>query len=91
MQKRLVGRNRHPLQVLAVFDEDDKRGGAASTCYIISKNARIDALTLGISEAMGETVRHQMGTRLVFGDAEVLYYESETMEIRYISKPRQFR
>ena len=40
---------------------------------------------------MRETVGYQMGTMLVLGNADALYYESETMKIRYISKPRQFR
>ena len=66
-----------------------QQGISASTCYVISENSRIDTLTLGLSEAMRETVGHQMGTMLVFGNADALYYESETMKIRYISKPRQ--
>ncbi len=68
-----------------------QQGISASTCYVISENRRIDTLTLSLSEAMRETVGHQMGTMLVFGNADALYYESETMKIRYISKPRQFR
>lgn len=68
-----------------------QQGISASTCYVISENRRIDTLTLSLSEAMRETVGHQMGTLLVFGNADALYYESETMKIRYISKPRQFR
>ena len=66
-----------------------QQGISASTCYVISENSRIDTLTLGLSEAMRETVGYQMGTMLVFGNADALYYESETMKIRYISKPRQ--
>jgi hypothetical protein len=68
-----------------------QQGISASTCYVISENARIDTLTLGLSEAMRETIGQQMGTFLVFGNADALYYESETMKIRYISKPRPFR
>lgn len=62
-----------------------------SSCYVISENRQIDTLTLDLSEAMRVTVGRQMGTMLVFGDADALYYESETMKIRYMSKPRQFR
>ncbi|AWM34454.1 hypothetical protein [Hymenobacter nivis] len=65
-----------------------QQGIATRTCYVISENSQIDARVLDISEAMRETVGHQMGTMLVFGDADALYYESETMKIRYISKPR---
>lgn len=68
-----------------------KQGISPSTCYVISENSRIDTQTLDISDALRVTVGHQMGTMLVFGDAEMLYYESETMKIRYISKPSQFR
>ena len=68
-----------------------QQGISASTCYVISENARIDTLTLCLSEAMRETIGQQMGTFLVFGNADALYYESETMKIRYISKPRPFR
>ena len=67
-----------------------QQGISASTCYVISENSWIDTLTLGLSEAMRETVGRQMGTILVFGNADALYYESETMKIRYISKPRHF-
>lgn len=68
-----------------------QQGISGSTCYVISENSRIDTLTLSLSEAMRETVGHQMGTMLIFGNADALYYESETMKIRYMSKPRQFR
>ena len=68
-----------------------QQGISASTCYVISENSRIDTLTLGLSEAMRETIGQQMGTFLVFGNADALYYESETMKIRYISKPRPSR
>ena len=68
-----------------------QQGISASTCHVISENARIDTLTLSLSEAMRETIGQQMGTFLVFGNADALYYESETMKIRYISKPRPFR
>ncbi|TGD78423.1 hypothetical protein [Hymenobacter wooponensis] len=57
----------------------------ASTCYVISDNPRIDAQILEISEAIRVTVGRGLGTLLVFGDAALVYYESETMNIRYIS------
>jgi hypothetical protein len=53
-----------------------QQGISASTCYVISENSQIDTLTLGLSEAMREIVGHQMGTLLVFGNADALYYES---------------
>ena len=65
-----------------------RQGISATTCYVISENSRIDTQTLDISEALRVTVGYQMGTMLVFGNADMLYYESETMKIRYISKPK---
>ena len=65
-----------------------RQGISADTCYVISEDSRFDTQTLGISEALCETLGHQMGTMLVFGDADVLFYESETMKMRYISKSR---
>jgi len=56
------------------------------TCYVISENSGIDTKTLGTKEAISETVGYGMGTILVFGDADMIYFESETMNTRYISK-----
>ncbi|SMB79803.1 hypothetical protein SAMN00120144_4226 [Hymenobacter roseosalivarius DSM 11622] len=64
-------------------------GIADSTCYVISENARLDTQTLAISEALRATVGQGMGTILVFGNADLVYYECETRNIRYISKPKQ--
>lgn len=55
-------------------------------CYIISENAEIDTATLGIKRAINETVGFGMGTILVFGEADMIYYESESMNTRFISK-----
>lgn len=59
---------------------------ADKTCYVISENTEIDTQVLDIKEAISETVGCSMGTILVFGDADMIYYESETMNTRYISK-----
>jgi len=40
---------------------------------------------LDTREAIRETVGYGMGTILVFGDAEIIYFESETMNTRFIS------
>jgi hypothetical protein len=55
-------------------------------CYIISENKNIDTRTLDVQEAISETVGYGMGTILVFGNADIIYYESEEMNTRYISK-----
>jgi len=56
------------------------------SCYVISENVDIDTKTLGAKEAIKETVGSGMGTILVFGDAEMIFYECETMNTRFISK-----
>ena len=63
-----------------------KDGVDEKTCYVISENSDIDAKTLNTKEAISETVGTGMGTILVFGDADMIYFESETMNTRFISK-----
>lgn len=63
-----------------------KNGVAHKTCYVISENANIDTHTLDTKQAISETVGYGMGTILVFGDADMIYFESETINTRYISK-----
>ena len=63
-----------------------KNGVADKTCYLISENADIDTKTLDTKEAISETVGYGMGTILVFGNADMIYFESETMNTRFISK-----
>jgi hypothetical protein len=65
------------LQKKKIFDK---------TCYVISENKEIDTKNLDIETAMIETVGYGMGTILVFGKADVIFYECETMNTRYISK-----
>ena len=59
---------------------------ADKSCYVISENKEIDTKTLETKEAIRETVGYGMGTILVFGNADIIFYECETMNIRYISK-----
>lgn len=63
-----------------------KNNVASKTCYVISENADIDTKTLDTKMAISETVGYSMGTILVFGDAEIIFFESETINTRYISK-----
>ncbi|PJJ58724.1 hypothetical protein [Hymenobacter chitinivorans] len=65
------------------------QGLIGTTCYVISENPSIDTQTLTIDEALRMTVGHGMGTMLVFGNAEMAFYECETMNVRYISRPRR--
>lgn len=62
------------------------RGISEATCYVISENEKIDTMTLRINEAIDETVGWSMGTILVFGAADMIFYESETMNTRFVSK-----
>lgn len=59
--------------------------GGDNTCYVISDNSSIDTMTMNINDAISETVGYQLGTILVFGYAEVVFYEGEIND-RYISK-----
>ena len=70
----------------AILQALQKNGVADKTCYVISENTHIDTKTLDAREAISETVGHGMGTILVFGDAEIIYFESETMNTRFISR-----
>ncbi|GAA3968563.1 hypothetical protein [Hymenobacter antarcticus] len=69
-----------------ILTSTEKNGVANTTCYVISENKKIDAKFLNTKEAIAATVGHGLGTMLVFGDAEMIFYECETMNIRYISK-----
>jgi hypothetical protein len=54
-------------------------------CYVISENKQIDKQFMGIELALKATIGYGMGTILVFGDAEVIYYEGEGPKNRWIS------
>ena len=58
--------------------------------YVISENQRIDKKRLDIDTALTETIGADQGTLLVFGEAEILYSESEGFNNRWISKQKQF-
>jgi hypothetical protein len=70
----------------AILQALQKNDVASQTCYVISENADIDTKTLDTKEAINETVGYGMGTILVFGGADMVYFESETMKTRFISK-----
>lgn len=59
--------------------------GDRTSCYVISENYQIDQKVLPIKEAL-----MQIGTNsaiiLVFGNAEMIYFEGEPPFNRYISK-----
>ena len=70
----------------AILQALQRNGVADKTCYVISENRNIDTKTINTKKAIIETVGYGMGTILVFGDADMIYFESETVNTRYISK-----
>lgn len=55
-------------------------------CYVISANVQIDQQRLDIDTALDEIIGFGIGTLLVFGDAELIYYEAEGPSDRWITK-----
>ena len=55
-------------------------------CYLISESSALDQKRLDINTALKEIIGNGMGTLIVFGDAEIVYYEGEGPSDRYISK-----
>lgn len=55
-------------------------------CYIISESYEIDQQRLNIDTALDKIIGYPMGTLLVFGDAELIYYEAEGPSDRWITK-----
>jgi len=53
-------------------------------CYIMSENRDIDGRRMEIEEALTETIGYGFGTLIVFGNAEVVYYEGEGKNDRWI-------
>ncbi|MGB3776775.1 MAG: hypothetical protein WA960_00345 [Tunicatimonas sp.] len=60
--------------------------GDLKDCYVISENRDIDGRRLEIKSALKETIGADLGTLLVFGDAEIVYAEAEGFNNRWISK-----
>ena len=55
-----------------------------NSCYVISANKDLDGKLFTVSDAIDNVVG-QEGTILIFGDAEIVYYEAEAMDGRFIS------
>lgn len=55
-------------------------------CYVISENTELDTKTLDTTKAIQDIIGCGMGTILVFGNADIIFYEGESMKSRYISK-----
>jgi hypothetical protein len=61
-----------------------KGNKSISTCLVISANPDYDGMVLTVDEAIEHAIGIE-GTILIFGDAEVVYYEGEAPGNRYIS------
>ena len=55
-----------------------------STCFVISTDSEYDGKTMLVEEAIENVVGIE-GSILIFGDAEIIYYEGEAPSRRYIS------
>ena len=67
--------------------EDTVTGlGNPTDCYVISEDSQMDGRRMKIDEAMLKIFGNGMGTLLVFGDANQVYYEGEGPSDRWISK-----
>ena len=55
-------------------------------CYAISEDQDLDTQTLNTLQAIKEIIGRGNGTILVFGDANIIFYEGEGVKSRYISK-----
>ena len=64
--------------------------GNLKDCYVISENQLIDKKRLDIDTALTEIIGADLGTLIVFGDAEILYSEAEGFNNRWISKRMEF-
>ena len=62
-----------------------------NTCYVISEASSIDGQNIPIAVALPRVIGADMGSLLVFGNAEVVYAEAEGLNLRWISKPWQRR
>jgi len=57
-------------------------------CYIISENKKIDRQYMNPEKALDSTIGYGMGTILVFGDGDLVFYEGEESGNRWISVTR---
>ncbi|KAA3439845.1 hypothetical protein [Rufibacter hautae] len=69
-----------------VLEEKLKNLGNPTDCYVISENGEIDARRMNVELALRESIGHGFGTLVVFGDANLVYYEGEGPSDRWISR-----
>ena len=59
-------------------------GKHISTCHVNSANSEYDGKVMSVDEAIENAIGIE-GTILIFGNAEIIYYEGEAPNRRYIS------
>ncbi len=69
-----------------IKDRIIKSLGNIKDCYLISENMELDRKRLDIDTALNKTIGYGMGTFIVFGDAEIVFYEAEGPSDRWLSK-----
>lgn len=60
--------------------------GKIKTCYLISEDENLDGKVFEINKALSETIGNGFGSLLIFGDAEIVFFEGESPKDRWISK-----
>lgn len=55
-------------------------------CYVISENNELDGKRMKTDDALNQIIGMQMGTLIVFGNADLVFYEGEGPSDRWIRK-----
>jgi hypothetical protein len=56
------------------------------TCYVISENMKLDTKTMEVDDAIRSIVGYGMGSIIVFGDANAIFYQGEDQRSSYMSR-----
>ena len=72
-----------------VINEKLKRIKSTQDCYVISENSEIDGKRMKINNALTETIGMGMGTLIVFGNADLVFYEGEGPSDRWLKEHKK--
>lgn len=78
---REIPRSENEGQVIALKIKSNKN---ISTCSVISTDPEYDGKVMSVEEAIKNAIGIE-GTILIFGEADIVYYEGEAPKSRYIS------
>ncbi len=62
-----------------------KNNISSEICYVISENSQLDCQILNTFYVLKEVIGQGNGTILVFGNADLIFYEGEGPKSRYMS------